>query len=247
MMSEDLSKDEVIQAIDRVVRNLLDRAGITEPPVDAIVLAQKHLGMEVCLDSRQPQRGRAQRTAGQKQIFLRPEPTVERHQWTVAHEIGEHLKAELLAKLGVEPADTKGMMGESLANLLAHHLLVPTDWLTFDAPAHDYDVLKLKKRYPTSSHEVLALRLLDLPEPCIITILDNDHIYRRKSNSWPVRRQLTAPEQQCQKYVNYYSRAHRVRQDGWTVNGWPVHQADWKREILRSVVDEERGDWEEID
>src|SRR2546429_1115142 len=86
-MSEDLSKDEVLQAIDRVVKNLLDQAGIQEPPVDAIVLAQKHLGMDVCLDSRQPQRGRAQRSAGQKQIFLRPEPTVERHQWTVAHEI----------------------------------------------------------------------------------------------------------------------------------------------------------------
>jgi len=27
----------------------------------------------------------------------------------------------------------------------------------------------------------------------------------------------------------------------WTVTGWPVHQADWKREILRSewlVLDE---------
>ena len=28
-----------------------------------------------------------------------------------------------------------------------------------------------------------------------------------------------------------------VREGGWTVQGWPVHQADWKREILRSVVE----------
>ena len=27
------------------------------------------------------------------------------------------------------------------------------------------------------------------------------------------------------------------REGGWTVHGWPVHQTDWKREILRSVVE----------
>src|SRR6516162_2936889 len=107
---DDLSGEEVKGVVDRMVEELLDAAAIVEPPVDAIALAQGHLGMLVCLDRGQQQRGRAQRAAGQKQIFLRPEPTVERHQWTVAHEIGEHLKAELLAKLGVEPADTKGMM-----------------------------------------------------------------------------------------------------------------------------------------
>ncbi|MFL5244494.1 MAG: ImmA/IrrE family metallo-endopeptidase [Gemmataceae bacterium] len=240
-MSEDLSREEVHQTIDRIVNDLLDRAGILEPPIDAIALAQKHLGMVVCLDGRQPERGRAQRSGGQKQIFLRPEPTEERHQWTVAHEIGEHLKAQILERLGVEPGQTRAMAGESLANLLAHHLLVPMEWLESDAAAVGYDLLKLKKRYRTASHEVLALRLLDLPEPCIITIVDNNHIHRRRSNAWPVRRELTPPEQRCQQYVNYYSRPHRVRQDGWTVQGWPVHQSDWKREILRSVVDEEAG------
>jgi len=240
-MSEDFSREEVHHIIDRVVKELLQRAGVQEPPIDAIILAQKHLGMVVCLDSRQHQRGRAERAGGQKQIFLRPEPTEERHQWTVAHEIGEHLKADILERLGIEPGQTRAMAGESLANLLAHHLLVPTEWLKSDAAAVDYDLLKLKNRYRTASHEVLALRLLDLPEPSIITIVDNNQIHRRRSNSWPVRRQLSPPEQRCQQYVNYYSRPHRVRQEGWTVHGWPVHQSDWKREILRSVVDDERG------
>jgi Zn-dependent peptidase ImmA (M78 family) len=202
------------------------------------VLAQRHLGMIVCLDRRQPQRGRAQRAAGKRQIFLRPEPTEERHQWTVAHEIGEHLKADLLVRLAITPEDTRAMTGESLANLLAHHLLVPTCWFTNDAPAHDYDVLALKQRYRTASHEVIAWRFLDLPAPCIITIVDNEHIHRRRSNTWPTRRELTPVERECQQYVNYYSRPRIVRQDGWTVQGWPIHQPDWKREILRSVVDE---------
>ena len=129
------------------------------------------------------------------------------------------------------------MAGESLANLLAYHLLVPACWFTTDAPAAGYDLLELKKRYRTASHEVIAWRFIDLPDPCIITIVDNDHISRRRSNAWPTRRQLEPAEQKCQQYVHEYSRPRLIQESGWTVQGWPVHQSDWKREILRSVVE----------
>src|SRR5947209_19586701 len=119
-MLDDMPREEVVGTVDRMVEELLEAAGIDKPPVDAIVLAQKHLAMVVCLDRTQHQRGRAQRASGRKQIFLRPEPTEERHQWTVAHEIGEHLKVNLLTRLGVEPGQTHAMAGESLANLFAH-------------------------------------------------------------------------------------------------------------------------------
>jgi Zn-dependent peptidase ImmA (M78 family) len=195
--------------------------------------------MVVCLDRGQPQRGRAQRAAGRRQIYLKPEPTEERHQWTVAHEIGEHFKIDLLGRLGVEPEQMRSMAGESLANLFAYRLLVPTYWFAADAPALDYDILELKKRYRTSSHEVIALRFLDLPEPCVVTVIDNDQVTRRKSNAYPVRRPLETAEQACQRYVNHYSRPRVVREGIWTVQGWPVHQTDWKREILRSVRDAE--------
>ncbi|HXG12276.1 MAG TPA: ImmA/IrrE family metallo-endopeptidase [Gemmataceae bacterium] len=238
-MREDLTREEVAETVDRAVEELLKRAGLEGPPVDAIALAQRHLGMIVCLDRRQPQRGRAQRAGGRKQIFLRPEPTEERHQWTVAHEIGEHLKADLLRRLGIDPEQTRAMMGESLANLLAHRLLVPTCWFATDAPAFDYDLLALKKRYRTASHEVIAWRFLDLPAPCIVTVVDNDRVHRRRSNAWQTRRELAPAERECQRYVNHHGRPHVVRKDGWTVQGWPIHQPDWKREILRSVVEEE--------
>jgi Zn-dependent peptidase ImmA (M78 family) len=238
-MSEELQREEVIAKIDRMVEGLLEQADLQGPPVDAIALAQRHLGIVVCLDRGQPQRGRAQRADGRRQIFLKPEPTEERHQWTVAHEIGEHLKPDLLARLGVQPEEMRAMAGESLANLFAHHLLVPTCWFAADARNLDYDILELKKRYRTSSHEVIALRLLDLPGPCIITVIDNERVTRRKSNAWRVRRQLEPAEQACQRYVNHYSRPKVVREKGWTVQGWPVHKTDWKREILRSVIDAE--------
>jgi Zn-dependent peptidase ImmA (M78 family) len=240
-MDQELEREEVVARVDALVEELLARARLEAPPVDTIALAQRHLGMQVCLDRRQPQRGRAQRAGGRSQIFLRPEPTEERHQWTVAHEVGEHLKGTLLERLGIPPERTRAMFGESLANLFAYRLLVPTCWFAGDAPACGYDILELKQRYRTSSHEVIALRLLDLPEPCIVTIIDNDHIHRRRSNAWRVRRQLEAAEQQCQRYVHHYSRPQVVQEGGWTVQGWPVHQADWKREILRSVVEADAG------
>src|SRR6266478_2465972 len=127
-MLDDLQREDVVAVIDQMIEELLDAARIGGPPVDAIALAQGHLGMVVCLDKRQAQRARAQRTGGKPQIFLRPEPTEERHQWTVAHEIGEHLKSELLERLGIEPSQTKAMTGESLANLFAYRLLVPSCW-----------------------------------------------------------------------------------------------------------------------
>src|SRR4051812_19289255 len=238
-MSDELPREDVLAAVDRLVDETLDRARVTEPPVDAIALAQGHLGMVVCLDRRQPQRGRAQRSGGKAQIYLRPEPREERHQWTVAHEIGEHFKPQLLQLLGIEPDQTHPMFGESLANLFAHRLLVPTRWFADDAPALEYDLLELKKRYRTSSHEVLAWRWLDLPSPCIVTIIDNGRISKRRSNAWNTRRRLEPVEEKCQRYVTEHSKPKLLRDVGWTVQGWPVHQIDWKREVLRSVVDEE--------
>lgn len=234
---DDLLREDVLTAVDRAVVDLLAAAGVPEPPVDAIALAQRHLGIQVCLDRGQKQRGRAQRAAGRPQIFLRPEPSEERHQWTVAHEIGEHLKSSLLERLGVEPERTRAMAGESLANLFAHRLLVPTVWFAPDARELGYDLLALKSRYRTASHEVIAWRFLDLAEPCAVTVIDNGTVTRRRGNAWRVNKTLSAPERECQKRVNRLGRPELVQRDGWTVHGWPVHQDGWKREILRSVVE----------
>ncbi len=98
---------------------------------------------------------------------------------------------------------------------------------------------ELQVRYPGVAADVIAWRLLDLPAPCIITVLDNGAVTRRRCNVRYVPRDLAPAERECQRYVHHYSRPRVVRADGWTVQGWPVHQPDWKREILRSVVDAE--------
>jgi hypothetical protein len=236
-MSEDLMREEVHHLVDRVVEEVLERAGLAAPPVDALALV-RHLRLPVNPEDLL-QTGRAKRTRGGRQAAPMAEASAEQQQWVAAHAIGEHFKPTLLERLGVTPEQARGLGGGSLVNLFAQHLLAPACWFGGDARACAYDLPQLKDRYPTASHELLALRLLDLAEPCIITIVDNEHIHRRRSNAWPVRRELSEPERQCQRYVHEYSRPRVVRAAGWTVQGWPVHQTDWKREILRSVVEDD--------
>ncbi|MER3416152.1 MAG: hypothetical protein C4297_08095 [Gemmataceae bacterium] len=235
---EEIGYDEVTAAIDRLVDELLDQAAIGQPPVNTLDLAARALGLQVYMDPGQRSRGRASRQRDRGVVFLRPESRPERLHWALAHEIGEHLKARIWQRLGVPPAERPALAGESLANLFARRLLVPTRWFRDDAPWCHYDLSELKERYRTASHEVIAWRMLDLPDPCIVTVVDNGHVTRRRSNAWPVTRQLLPVERACQHYVHEYSRPRRLQQGGHTVWGWPVHEPDWKREILRTVVEE---------
>ncbi|MBM3994580.1 MAG: ImmA/IrrE family metallo-endopeptidase [Planctomycetes bacterium] len=234
-MFDELPREDVTATIDAMIDELLDAAGITQPPIDAIALAQSQLDIVIVVDQRQPQRGRAQRIVGKKQIYLKPEPREERHQWTVAHEIGEHLKAELFSRLGIDPSQAKAMAGESLANLFAYRLLVPTRCFVEDVKRFDYDLLALKKRYPTSSHEVIAMRFLDLPAPCVVTIIDNERITRRRSNAVRTKRELTPIEERCWRHVAERGEPASMRDDHWAVSAWPIHELEWRREVLRSV------------
>jgi hypothetical protein len=230
-MREDLSRDEVVAVIDRTVEELLQAARVQAPPVDALALAERHLGLVLSPDGGRPRRG-------QRKIPERPEPSAERRQWLAAHAIGEHFKPTVLQRLGIDPQQPRALMGESLANLFAARLLVPSAWFAAAAPAADYDVPQLKERYRSAGFEVVALRLLDLPEPCIITFVENGRVQRRRSNAWRVRRELSPAERECQRYVTHHGRPKVVRAGGWTVQGWPAPGGDGTRVLLRSVVEE---------
>jgi hypothetical protein len=236
-MSEDLPREEILHMVDRMVEELLHAAGNAEPPVDAVSLARRHLGLPPATSRRS---GRHRDDGVPPAGGANP---VE-EQWLAAQDIGAHFKPALLGRLGIEAEQAHGMGGASLANLFAQHLLTPRVWFASDARSLGYDVLELTKRYSTAGTERLAWRLLDLEESCIITVVDNDHVQRRRSNAWPVRRALLAPERECQRYVNHYSRPRVVVGGGWTVQGWPVHRSDWKREILRTVGEPGDGEME---
>ncbi len=237
-MLDDITREDVVAVLDKIVDDLLGEANLTKPPIDAIALAQKHLGISIVMDRRQNERGRVQRAGRRQQIYLRPEPMEERHQWTVAHEICQHLKTEILEQLHIEPEQAKALTGESLNTLFSSRLLVPSSWFAQDAADLGYDLPELKKRYRTASNEVIALRFLDLPFPTVISVVDNDAIHRRKSNGPKIKATEMEPvELQCQQAVNKEGKPHKMSEGNWTVQGWPIHQKDWKREILRAIVD----------
>jgi len=222
-MSDDLTREDIWRTADAIVEELVSAAGVSQPPVDALVLA-RHLGIVVGDEARS---------------HKRDTPSPEARQWTAAQAVGARLKPDLLRRLGVDPAFRTGLSGASLPDLLARRLLTPTSWFADDARACGWDLPELKRLYATAGYEVVAWRLLDLPTPCVITIVDNGHVQRRRSNAWRVAKTLQPAERECQRYVSHYSRPRVVAADGWTVQGWPVHAPDWKREILRSVADTE--------
>lgn len=228
-MTEDLTREELTEAIDVVVVQLLDAAGCHEPPVDALTLARRHLGLVIPTEANTTGRGRT----------ARREVSAERQQWTTAQEIARHFKSRILEELGLPADQPAPLLGESLANLFAFRLLAPTTWFADAARTCGYDLFALKERFATAGHEILAWRMLDLSEPCVITILDNGSIVRRKGNAFRPPKGLARAESACVEHVHEYSRPFEVSRDGWSVQGWPVHTVDWRREILRSVVDED--------
>jgi hypothetical protein len=238
-MSEELSREEVHQTVDRAVADLLDEAGIQEPPIDVLVLARTHLGMNWEEEPLPTRRGRRKVAANG------PMASEEDRQWIVAQAIAERRKPDLLRRLGLAPEGPRPLTGESLGNLFAERLLVPTRWLASVGRACGFDLLALKERFCTASHERIAWRMLDLSEPCVITVIDQGAVSKRRGNAFRVNRDLVAAERICQEQVHRYSRPYLHSAGGWTVHGWPVHFPDWKREILRAVVEEEaREAWE---
>ena len=235
-MSDDLTREDLHLNADRLVEDLLAAAGVTQPPVDALVVA-RHLGMTIREESPGESGGRPKRGAVAGVLILIAGASEEARQWTAALVVGDRLKPELMRRLGLDPASRRPLTGESFTDLIARRLLTPTAWFADDARASSWDVPAIQRRYATATLELAAWRLLDLTEPCIITIVEGDHVQRRRSNAWRVNKTLRPAECECQRYVHHYSRPRVVAADGWTVQGWPVHQPDWKREILRSVVD----------
>ncbi|MFO0944362.1 MAG: ImmA/IrrE family metallo-endopeptidase [Planctomycetota bacterium] len=223
------------ERVERLVEELLEDAGIEGPPVDAVCLARR-LGLELRLDKSQQARGRLVQGRFQPTICVKPEPREERTQWTVAHEIGEHVLARLSFLRELEEARPGGRAREELANHFASLLLVPTSWLERDCLETDWDLWALKERYQTASYEVLATRMLDLEPHAILTIFDQGKLIRRRGNLpfWPPK--LQPVEAQAQKRAHVTGRPELLHADNLTVQAWPIHETGWKREILRSVV-----------
>jgi hypothetical protein len=175
-------------------------------------------------------------------ILLRPDPRRERLHWTIAHEIGEIFAHRVFAHLGVDPRETPPNTRETIANQLAGRLLLPRDTFASDARASGWDLLALKERYTTASHELIARRMLDFAPPIIITIIDQGRRTLRRGNL-PFRLPAWS-ELEAEAWRLAHEQLLPVARSAGnrTVQAWPIHEPEWKREIVRTEFEEALGE-----
>ena len=238
-MLPELTQDEFSAALDAVAAGVLETAGQCAPPVDAARLARA-MGLALAWDTDQPGRGRVVRLAGfgvaqpRGSILLRPEPRPERVQWATAHEIGETCAWRVFELLGVDPREAPAGERELVANQLAGRLLLPRDVFAADGRALGWDLFDLKARYAAASHELIARRMLDFAPPIIITLFDHGRRSWRRGNL--DRRPPALVPLEASAHRAAHERGEQILEETalCRVQAWPIHEPQWKREILRT-------------
>ncbi len=238
----DFSQEELFEVIDRLVAGLVERAGVERPPVDALTIAEEHLGIPVEVveaaeeDERGQRRPRARRGSGG--IVLSPDMSLEARHKAAAEGIARALQPEILRKLNVVPGTENRQFALHVRGLVVGRILAPTKLLRAALRECKADLAALARQFSTAGMELLALRWLDLDEPCVISIVDDGIVSMRRGNCGPVGKKLEPTEQTCHDHVAELELPHRVRAEGWTVWGWPVPRRAFRRIILRAVPDD---------
>jgi Zn-dependent peptidase ImmA (M78 family) len=248
-MFSEIPDDEIAAAIDAVAAELLWEAGITEPPVDALAVADD-LGLSIIRNDGLPYRGRFARLAsysgseeeGHGTIVLAPAERPEREQWAMAHEIGESAAHRVIDRLGIAFDETLPTVRELVANRLANSLLLPRRWFAVDGRELDWDLMALKDCYSTASHELIARRMLDMRPPIVITVCDHGRIHWRRSNSASRPSSLLPDEKSIwnESHITGLPASATLDPESGlaSVRCWPIHEPGWKREILRGEIAE---------
>lgn len=229
-----LTSDDWRTAIETEVREILQQAQVRWPPVDAIGVARA-LKLTIAWDQSQGGRGRIAKIAGRPTIFLRPDERPERLQWAAAHELGESCVWRICRALGVAGDELLPRQREELANLFAKQLLLPAETFERDSRNCDFDLLQLKTRYATASHELIACRWLDAERSGIVTIVDQGAVTYRRSNL-SAKIHWTADEKTCWSQLRRMRRPQRVQSARMSIRGWCIDSPDWQREILYAMV-----------
>jgi hypothetical protein len=244
-MLAEFTREELAAGLDRVVEEVLAESGTESPPVDAFAIAQA-LGLTVAWDASQDGRGKYVRLGGSRSseprgtILLRPDARGERQQWAAAHEIGEHVAHRVFVVWKIDPRETAPNAREVVANALAGRILLPTFWFVPDCRRVDWDLLALKMRYPSASHELIARRMLECEPPVVITIFDGGKITFRRSNVHGRPPSPSSAEMACWQAVHRQSKpSERESGSCCRVSGWPVHEPGWKREVLRTEFEDD--------
>lgn len=219
------------RAAEHVCQDVLAACGYQAGVVDALQLARK-LGYAVMFDELQATRGRLKRIGHKISIFLKPDARPERIQWALSHEIGESLAYRVFQTLKLPPPTESMGLREQVANLLATRLLLPSQDFLSTALHCNSDIQALKRIYWTASHELIALRLLDLPRRACVTIVDQGRVTKRRASTPSQPGPWTPREQNCWQETHRGARFQESRGEHLHIRCWPIHEPCWKREIL---------------
>jgi hypothetical protein len=242
-MFPEFTREELAAGLDRVAGEILQEAGVERPPVDAAKVAGA-LRIAIAVDDRQDGRARYVRLnsrradRSQAAILLKPEPRAERRQWAIAHEIGEHAAYRVFAAWGADPRAAEPGAREVVANHLAGRLLLPTKWFAAEAAECGWDLLALKRRFSTASHELIARRMLECRPPVVISIFDQRQLSFRRGNLPGLMPAPLPAELDCWRRAHEGRVALACDPRGFRVQAWPIHEDGWKREILRTEIEE---------
>lgn len=238
----DFSQEELIDAVERLVAGMLERAGVTAPPVDALAIAETHLGIPVewVEPAEEDDSGRRRPRPRQQSsgITLAFDMSDEQRHRVAADGIARHLMPQVFHKLGVIPGSESKQFTAHVRALAAARVLIPSRLLREALRECKYDVPALHARFSTTSMEAVAARLLDLDTPCVIAMVDDGVVSSRRSNRFPVSRKLEAAERECVERIMELDLPHRARVGEWTAWGWPVPNRPFRRILLRAVPDD---------
>ncbi|MDX1964476.1 MAG: ImmA/IrrE family metallo-endopeptidase [Pirellulales bacterium] len=248
-MSTEIQTDELAAVLDRIAGEILRQAGVIGPPVNVLQLAIR-LGFQIAWDERQTARARLARpprpgngSAGGGLILLRHEPRPERRQWAVAHELGEAWSWRVFEMLDQDPRTTRPALREQIANWLAGRILVPGAWLTASGEEWDWDLLRLKQRFSTASHELIARRMLDCEPPVVITVFDQGSIVLRQGNLRQRPPRWSEREEACRQTAIVEARPEEVTGNP-RIRCWPLTEPGWLREIIRTEYSAKMVEWD---
>ena len=220
--------EEVEGLLDSIVEKLLTTCGIDRPPVNPRKIAD-HLGLVYSESELSGRRGQSFRRGGRQHVEVQRKDRPERKNFALAHEI---MELELKKVLD-DPSQC-----HRRANLGASFLLMPSPWFREECLTTGFDLAELKKVFSTASWEAIALRTLNFSE-AVITILDDEHVTRRKS-SYPyhVGRTLSRDEQEVAREVLRERKPQKRYFSSCEVAGYPVFEEGHARVILRTTFDQ---------
>ena len=237
----EFSQEDLFDAVDRLVASLLERAGVDRPPVDALGVAEDHLGIPVeVVEPEEDERGRPRPSTRRHSggVVLSPHMNEEQRQAAAAQGVARTLLPDLLRKLDIVPGSESKQAAAHFRGLIAARLVVPTRLFRAALRECKYDVPALKAVFKTATFEACGLRLLDLDQGCVIAIIDDGVVAVRRGNQMPAAKKLTAAEEQCLDEITRLDLPRRVRLGGWTVHGWSVPNRPFRRVLLHAVPDD---------